>query len=680
MNRHYAGDAGDWEPILSPQGPVPIIGPMERRRIQQLSPSLVNRIAAGEVIERPAAVVKELVENSVDAGATQVTVEVEDGGRALIRVIDDGCGIPADELSLAFASHATSKLTSDEDLFRIGTMGFRGEALASIGSVSHARVLSRVAGSESAYEILNRGGAISDPQAAAGNVGTTIEVRNLFFNTPARRKFIKGSATEYGHISEALLRIALAHARIAFRLLHNGRRTLDLPATAIDEDRLLAAWPDDFREQRLPLDTRDAELRLRGIVGLPELARPTAKYQYLYLNGRAIRDRFVQHALREAYRGLTEPGRHPAAILLLEIPPGDVDVNVHPTKSEVRFRDGGRIHGLVLSAVRERLLGSDLTPKAIPMGRGGGGGDPDGPRMEMREKLASFFRQQFEPGAMASSTPQPSLPMGQSAAPATPWYRAAPAPPLPAGGGSGAENLAGEYAPLSRLHAEGFGVTAPGGAPGAPPPATHVPGAGEGVGGAPAAPPLPAIQLHNSYLVAQSDDGLVIIDQHALHERIMYEELLARVSRGPLEAQHLLIPLTIDRVSQTQMAMLEHVQPMLRRLGIEVGAFGPATVAVQSFPSFLEKLDPASFVRELLERGEQELLDLHEEELLHEVLDMMACKAAVKAGDPLTPGEIEALLARRDLGERSSNCPHGRPTPLRLSLRDLEKQFKRTGF
>lgn len=352
------------------------------RRIHQLPPALVNRIAAGEVIERPAAVVKELVENSIDAGASQIVVEVEDGGRALVRVIDDGGGIRADDLPLAFASHATSKLTCDDDLFRISTMGFRGEALASIGSVSHARVLTRTADGNSAHEVNCRGGETSAVQAAAGNVGTTVEVRNLFFNTPARRKFIKGSATEFGHISETLLRIALPHPRVGFKLLHNGRTSLDLPAT-VEEDRLLCAWPDDFHEQRLPLDVRDAEVRLRGIVGLPELARPTAKHQYLYLNGRAIRDKFIQHALREAYRGLTEPGRHPAAILLLEVPPGDVDVNVHPTKSEVRFRDGGRIHGLVLSAVREKLLGSDLAPTAVPMRVDG----VEEPRQNMRSTL-----------------------------------------------------------------------------------------------------------------------------------------------------------------------------------------------------------------------------------------------------------------------------------------------------
>jgi DNA mismatch repair protein MutL len=640
---------------------------MERRRIQQLSPALVNRIAAGEVIERPAAVVKELVENALDAGATQITVEAEDGGRALIRVTDDGAGIPPDDLALAFASHATSKLTCDDDLFRIGTMGFRGEALASIGAVSHARILTRTGSSDTAYEITNRGGAIADVQAAAGNVGTTVEVRNLFFNTPARRKFIKGTATEFGHIGETLLRLALPHPSVAFKLLHNGRSTLDLPATGSLEQRLLAAWPKEFHELRLPLDVRDAELRLHGLVGLPELARPTARYQFLYLNGRSIRDRFIQHAVREAYRGLTEPGRHPAAVLLLDMPPGDVDVNVHPTKTEVRFRDSGRVHGLVLSSVREKLLGSDLTPSAIPLSADGEANDAA--RQDLRQKLAAFFRQ--IPGSAVAPTP-PSLPIGGSNGGEGPRWEL------------GRESTQGyfERAPLPpTFSTEPERDTS---APAADAPRAE-PATQRDAGGTPAAQGAPqharngAIQLHNSYLVAESDDGLVIIDQHALHERIMYEELLARVSRGPLESQRLLIPMTVS-VSSVQVALLDHVQPLLQRLGVEVTPFGPGSVAVHSFPTFLEKLDPAEFVRELLERGEQELLDLHEEELLHEILDMMSCKAAVKAGDPLSPAEIEALLARRELVERSSNCPHGRPTTLRLTLRDLEKQFKRTGF
>jgi DNA mismatch repair protein MutL len=606
--------------------PIPIIAFVDRRPIQVLPASLVNRIAAGEVIERPASVVKELVENAIDAGASQIFVEIEDGGRELIRVIDNGGGIPPGELPLAFAEHATSKLVCDEDLFRIATMGFRGEALASIGAVSHARVLSRTADNDAAYEIFNRGGIISDPQAAAGNVGTAVEIRNLFFNTPARRKFLKGSATESGHVSELLLRLALPHPGISFKLLSGGRTSVDLPATTA-EQRLLAAWPDHFHEQRLPLDVRDAEIRVTGVVGLPELANPTTKYQFFYLNGRHIRDRFIQHAVREAYRGLTEPGRQPAAILLLTLPPQDVDVNVHPTKTEVRFRDSGRIHGILLAGIRERLLGSDLTPRALP--------SPafrsDPPQGDMRQKLAEFFKQEYSSAPTsppnASLTPHPNPPAFFSAP--------SPAPSM-------ADNSASPSSPLS-LSRSG------------------------------------AIQLHNAYLVAESDDGLVIIDQHALHERIMYEELLARLSRGPLESQRLLIP-DIVPASARQIALLDQIQPLLQRLGMEIVPFGPDSLAVQAFPTFLERLDPGRFVRDLLERGEQELLDLHQEELLHELLDMMACKAAVKAGDPLTGPEIEALLARRELIERSSNCPHGRPTTLRLTLRDLEKQFKRTGF
>jgi DNA mismatch repair protein MutL len=646
--------------------PQPIAPHAPPRKIQQLSPSLVNRIAAGEVIERPASVVKELVENALDAGATEIIVEVEDGGRELIRVIDNGGGIPVEDLPLAFASHATSKLLTDDDLFQIATKGFRGEALASIGSVSHAKINSRVAEArgDCAYEIHNRGGVIGDAQAAAGNVGTTIEVRNLFFNVPARRKFLKGTQTEFGHISEMVLRLALPHPLVAFKLLHNNRDVLDLPATS-EDDRLLRAWPDEFQEQRLSIDARDAELRLHGLVGLPELARPTAKYQFFYLNRRPIRDRFIQHALREAYRGLTEPGRHPAGILLIEIPPQDVDVNVHPTKAEVRFRDSGRIHGIVMAAVREKLLGSDLTPNAVAF-------DNVTPvvtlRMDLKQKLAEFFK-----GAMpgASDETSPATPSAQpQGSRGDQWLRMEPGTPQP--------NMEWPSTPASAATGSGGTGLAPNPHPD-PLPEYRAREQDQPSSSSPPPPAGPAIQLHNSYLVAQSDDGMIIIDQHALHERIMYEELSARIMRGPLESQRLLIPETIP-ASSGQMAMLEQIQPLLSRLGIEVSAFGPNTAAVQSFPSFLSKLEPGTFVTELLERGEQELLDLHEEELLHEILDMMACKAAVKAGDPLSPAEIEALLARRELVERSSNCPHGRPTTLRLSLRDLEKQFKRTGF
>jgi DNA mismatch repair protein MutL len=432
-----------------------------------------------------------------------------------------------------------------------------------------------------------------------------VEVRNLFFNTPARRKFLRSTSTEFGHISQTVLRLALPFENVSFRLLHNGRTALDLPPGGRLQ-RFLQAWPAEFHDHYLTIDAQFGDAGLQGIVGTPELARPTPAHQYLYLNGRAIRDKFISHALREAYRGLTEPGRHPAAVLLLTLPPDEVDVNVHPTKSEVRFRDGTRIHGIIQAGVRQKLSESNLSPTAQPVRTA------DEVKLEHRQslqaRLADFFRQPIPAAAPASPMPEPE-----------------PSP----------EDFGGDRAA--------------------------------------------AIQLHNSYLVAQSEDGLVIIDQHALHERIIYEELLERVSRGPLESQRLLIPLTLP-ASPRQLALLEQIRPLLARLGIEVEPFGPDSVAIHAFASFLGRLDPAGFVAQLLERGEQDLLDMHEEEVLHEVLDMMACKAAVKAGDPLSAAEIEALLARRQLVERSSNCPHGRPTTLRMTLKDLEKQFKRTGF
>jgi DNA mismatch repair protein MutL len=644
-----------------------------RNPIHQLPPGLVNRIAAGEVIERPASVVKELVENAIDAGAHRIDVEIEDGGRSLIRIIDDGSGIPPEELPLAFASHATSKLCEDDDLFRIATMGFRGEALASIGAVSHTRLLSRTPDQDIAWEIHNRGGVIDSPQSAAGNTGTVVEVRNLFYNTPARRKFLKGAPTEIGHISETLLRLAIPHPHIHFSLKHNSRKSLELPISSA-EQRWLAAWPEEFAEQRLPLDVRDAELQLVGLIGLPELARPIAKYQFLYLNGRPIRDRFIQHALREAYRGLTEPGRQPAAILLLTVPPQDVDVNVHPTKSEVRFRDGSRIHSLVLSGIREKLLGADLAPSAIPFR------SPVLPvpqRDDLRQKLADFFKGAIpEPIDSEKRVLSPLIPpdkrgqaekRGQEGliAATLDGVHAFPPSASPAN-----ENQQRDQFGLDSLTNSAQEKT---------PDPFNTPSTNPAAPRGPLPASTPAIQLHNSYLVAESEDGLIIIDQHALHERIMYEDLLARVSRGPLESQHMLIPPTLPATGRQQ-EMLDQIRPLLQRLGIHIASISPTAVAVQAFPSFLERLDPLDFVADLLERGEQETLDLNQEELLHEILDMMACKAAVKAGDPLSAAEIEALLVRRHLVDRSSNCPHGRPTTLRLTLRDLEKQFKRTGF
>jgi DNA mismatch repair protein MutL len=646
----------------------------DRRPIHQLPPNLVNRIAAGEVIERPASVVKECVENAIDAGATGVTVEIEDGGKALIRIIDDGTGIMPDELPLAFASHATSKLRDDADLFAISTMGFRGEALASIGSVGFAKITSRVPTSESAYQITNHGGELSSVTAAARPVGTTVEVRDLFYNVPARRKFLKGSATESGHIADAILKIALARPDVSFRLVSGGRVSLDLPATHDPIPRWLAAWPDEYAKSRIEVNADQQDVALRGIVGLPELAMPHTRYQFLFVNGRCVRDKSIAHAMKEAYRGLVEPGRNPAAILMLELPADAVDVNVHPTKSEVRFRDGSRLHGLVLTSIRQALLGNDLTPRAQPRSTF----NPthaEPARESMREQLASFFR--ADVGTPASSGPggghflpqRPAVPSeshgGASASPSGTSAAASNAPINEAEG----EPTFNEGRLASDASVSLNDATSPHTARHA---TTHSGLMDYGT-------PPPAIQLHNSYLVVESADGLVIIDQHALHERIMFEDLLSRLQRGALESQRLLLPLTFS-ASPQQVDALERLAGVFGQLGIEASAIGPEAVAVHAFPSFLSKLDPVAFVKDVLERAENESAQLDHEALLHETLDMMSCKAAVKAGDPLTPQEIQALLERRHLIERASNCPHGRPTTLKLSLRDLEKQFKRTGF
>ncbi len=347
---------------------------------------VVDRIAAGEVVARPASVVKELVENALDGGATRLTVDIEDGGKGLIRVVDDGVGIPADELPLAFQQHATSKVRDDRELEGVATLGFRGEALASIGSVSRCRILSRPVGDE-ASEITCDGGQLGVVRPAAGNAGTTVEARELFFNTPARRKFLKAAAAESGQVTDVVTRLMLPRADVSLRYTRDGKTVAEWPATDDPWARLSLGWPAEYRERLLRVDATDGDWHLWGIVGLPEYAATSARYHHLYVNGRAISDRSVQHAVREAFRGLTEPGRHPPAVLLLDVPPGAVDVNVHPTKNEVRFREPGRVWSLVNATLRETLLGDDLIPKAKPTPV-----EPLPPRADVRETLADFFK------------------------------------------------------------------------------------------------------------------------------------------------------------------------------------------------------------------------------------------------------------------------------------------------
>jgi DNA mismatch repair protein MutL len=635
--------------------PDPILPPAPRPRIRPLPDALINKIAAGEVVERPASVVKELLENSIDAGAKRIAVTIEDGGRTLIRVSDDGAGIPADEAPLAFAQHATSKIQSPDDLFAIATMGFRGEALASIASVSHAALTTRTRDADHATRLEVKDSLLSPPVPAAAPPGTTLEIRDLFYSVPARRKFLRTDATEFSHIHEMLLRSALPNPHIAFTLTHNSRLVLDLPATHDHHLRVAEALTgspggDDLHPHLLPLRFSERGITVTGFAGQPALARPNAKFQYLFLNGRFIRDRALLHALKEAYRGLVEPAAQPAAILFLHLDPATFDVNVHPQKTEVRFRDSGSIYRAVLAALREKLLASDLTPNLRTANRFD---TPSGQwpvvshqtstpaASDTRQVIADFFRQAAPTQArlhygVEAKRPSPIDDPSRITFPTQPPAIGAAAPPA---------------------------------APAPPPPSDHWPLSTD----------HSFVQLHNTYIAAQTPDGIVIIDQHALHERILYEELFARATRGPLEGQRLLLP-EILPINPKQAAALETVRPLLATLGIEITDFDAGSVAVHSFPSLLSKVNPREFLRDLLDK----LLDvgggvskLTPEELLHEVLDMASCKAAVKAGYPLSHDEIAALLARKEQVDRSSNCPHGRPTTLRLSLSDLERQFKR---
>jgi len=617
--------------------------------IRPLPPLLVNQIAAGEVIERPASVVKELLENSIDAGASRIDVEIEDGGRELIRISDDGCGIPQEELRLAVAPHATSKIACADDLDRIATMGFRGEALASIASVSRLMMLSRPRAQASAAALEAEGGDAGAVRPAGGAAGTTIAVRNLFFNTPARRKFLKTAPTEASRSAEMVEAIALAHPHIAFSLRSNARLVFDLPAEDSPRRRVLAVLGPDLEAQLLEVSIDAAAQRgltLWGMVGLPEIARGNANHQRLYLNGRPIRDRSLQHALKEAYRGLIEPGRYPTLILFLEMDPALVDVNVHPAKAEVRFRNGAAVHGAVLSAVRNRLREADLTP-VFDLGHAHiNGGAVFG--------LAPPLAPEFGAGHHAPS-PAPVRSAGEFVE----YFRRLD----PAQKGF-------VYSEVKRALSNG-GFDKHEGAPGP---------ASAGAGSLPQIQSASDVmQVHASYLVTQDSEGLLIIDQHALHERVMFEKLLERLDKANLESQRLLMP-EVMQVDRREIDLLAELEPLFARIGLEAEAMGPSAIAVHAFPSFLLErgVEVQSFMRDLLSRAVQDGFAGNVEAALHEVLDMMACKAAVKAGDRLAPEELRELLLSRERIERSSNCPHGRPTTLRLTIAQLDRQFGRT--
>jgi DNA mismatch repair protein MutL len=601
-----------------------------------LDENMINMIAAGEVVERPASVVKELMENSIDAGAAKIVVTVEDGGKKLIAVTDDGGGMDGQDLWRAFLPHATSKIKTADDLAGIMTMGFRGEALASIASVSQVRAVSRQKDSLEAAFIEIDCGVRKEPAPTSGAVGTTIEVRDLFYKIPARQKFLRSTNTEMTHITEQFTRIALAHDELDLTLIHNGREMLRLLAGQGRRRRIASLFSQQIASDLLEIDSPERQVAISGFIGLPAGARSTSDYQYTFLNGRFIRDKFISHAIKEAYRGIIEPGKMPVVFLFLTMPCQAYDVNVHPTKIEVRFDNANLVHSQVLAVMREKLLATNLDALA-QMPRVGAPALIDelsDNRNERREQVAQAMADFFKENRPSMSRQNPG-----HIAPAASHYPAPPSAPTPSAA----------YAP----HSETLEPVSP------------------------VNPAYNFVQVHDSYIVVQVDDGFSIIDQHALHERIIYEDLCRKVSQGPLESQRLLIPETLE-VTATQAQAIDQYRQLLEKVGIRIEAFGPRTVAIQAFPMLLGKLSPQEFVQDLLDLLTDKNINLDVERLCHEILDMAACKAAIKAGQKLLPAEIEELLANKEVVDRASRCPHGRPTTIKFSLSDLEKQFKRT--
>jgi DNA mismatch repair protein MutL len=607
--------------------------------IRPLPPELINQIAAGEVIERPASVVKELVENSIDAGARRIEVDIEQGGTRLIRVRDDGGGIPRDELALAVASHATSKIGSFDDLERVASMGFRGEALASVSSVARFSLTSRHQGEDAAWRIEVDGGRLQEARPAQHPPGTTIEVRDLFYNVPARRKFLRAERTEFAHIDDLLKSLALAREGVDIRLTHNGK-PVRLLKPARDENAALARVAEvlgpDFPGQSLRVEHEAAGLRLSGWVGLPTASRSQADQQYFYVNGRLVRDRIVAHAVRQAYSDVLFHGRHPVFVLFLQLDPVGVDVNVHPAKSEVRFREQRLIHDFLFRTLHEALAQTRAGAAA--------------PAVDSAFPMASASG--AYPVAASSMSPV-----------TTSWPQSASQSRLSLGVRD--EPLAG-YATL-------FGSSTaprPSGTWSAPVGAD--PDAGSDV------PPLgyAIAQLKNIYVLAENEHGLVLVDMHAAHERITYEKLKNGRVTASLRSQMMLVPLSIA-VSAREAAAAEEHADALAAWGLELSRSGPSGVVVRRIPSLLEGADVAQLTRDVLGELAQHGSSRRLEELENELLSTMACHGSVRAGRRLGIPEMNALLREMEATERSGQCNHGRPTWVQLSLGELDRLFLR---
>jgi DNA mismatch repair protein MutL len=624
------------------------------KRIEVLSPRLANQIAAGEVVERPANVVKELVENSLDAGANRIEVDVEQGGVKLIRIRDNGFGIEKSDLPLSLSRHATSKIKDLDDLESVQSLGFRGEALASIASVSRLVLSSHEQESDEAWQVQAEGRDMAtEVKPCAHPVGTTIEMRDLFFNTPARRKFLRTEKTEFNHLEEVVKRMALSRYDVSFQLRHNQKVIHSLrPCTSeFDrEKRVASLLSAQFMKEAVSIDMEGAGLKLWGWVGLPTFSRSQADMQYFFVNGRIVRDKLVAHAIRQAYQDVLYHGRHSAFVLYLELDPALVDVNVHPTKHEVRFRDGRLVHDFLFRSLHKAL----------------GAVRPETPEPE-----ASLHSQPQVSGIAAGEfAGQNNMPLQQAQATSNPWQ--SHYTPQTIAPGQVQEQMQG----YGQLHS-----SAPGNGSASSQPIPNMnamPTMSVGNNGEQVVPPLgyAIAQLHGVFILAQNEHGMVVVDMHAAHERITYERLKAAYDEQGITSQPLLVPETIH-VSQEQADEAEQHEQDLIKLGFKLERLGPETLVIRQMPVLLRNANSEALVVKVLEDYRQHGGSRHMTEFRNEVLSSMACHGSVRANRQLTIAEMNGLLRDMEITERSGQCNHGRPTWTQLSMKELDKLFMR---
>lgn len=606
--------------------------------IERLSPRLANQIAAGEVVERPASVIKELLENSVDAGATRIEIDVDAGGVKLIRVRDNGCGIEKADLPLSLARHATSKIKILDDLEAVGTLGFRGEALASISSVSRLTLTSNHEDSHSGWLVKAEGREMTTELAPAPHAqGTTVEIRDLFFNTPARRKFLRAEKTEFNRIDDIVKQLALSRFDVAFELRHNQKTIRSFRAAHNDVEktrRVAQIFGPAFMEQALAIDVERHQLRLWGWVALPSFNRSQADLQNFYVNGRAIKDKLVSHAVRQAYSDVLFHGRHPAFVLYLELDPATIDVNVHPTKHEIRFRDHREVHSFIYGSLHHAL--ADVRPQD----------QLQEPQHSPVPEPAGVNEQITEQASMGLA-PKPSLtPSSRNNA-----YQ-------PAAAASVEESLAFYDTGSSRLLQGNHSVQEE-------PAASDIPPLGYAIA-----------QLKGIYILAENAEGLIVVDMHAAHERVVYERMKTAFSTGGVKSQPLLVPLTIA-VSEKEVTCAESHMETFTQLGFQLSAAGPESLLIRQVPMVLHHADSEQLIRDvlsdLIQYGTTDRIRQH----IHELLGTMACHGAVRANRKLTMIEMNALLRDMEATERSGQCNHGRPTWTQVSLPELDKWFLR---